>query len=114
MLEIERPLRRMNEICCPDCAYGDITCLYTCKKTDCEPTPNCAEAGRGAHAAYCTKKCAICLKYHSPNCGSTFLPIPACQGQCAATAGLLCQTENCSKYGCNVPECAAEVGKICG
>eukprot|EP00918_Siedleckia_nematoides_P053949 GHVU01117902.1.p1 GENE.GHVU01117902.1~~GHVU01117902.1.p1 ORF type:complete len:110 (+),score=5.51 GHVU01117902.1:326-655(+) len=109
MLEIERPLRRMNEICCPDCAYGDITCLRTCKKTDCELTANCAEAGKGAHAAYCMKKCAIGVEINY-----NFLPLPACQGQCAATAGLLCQTENCWNHGCNVPECAAEVGKICG
>eukprot|EP00918_Siedleckia_nematoides_P053947 GHVU01117898.1.p1 GENE.GHVU01117898.1~~GHVU01117898.1.p1 ORF type:complete len:112 (+),score=6.10 GHVU01117898.1:326-661(+) len=111
MLEIVRPLRRMNVICCPDCPQDDISCLMTCTR-GCRPPTDCTEAGKGAHAAYCTEQCAK-KKCDATVCPSGSMPEPACRGHCAATAGHLCREFNCLEYGCFVPECEAEVVEKC-
>eukprot|EP00922_Rhytidocystis_sp_ex-Travisia-forbesii_P065158 GHVS01096851.1.p1 GENE.GHVS01096851.1~~GHVS01096851.1.p1 ORF type:complete len:196 (+),score=10.55 GHVS01096851.1:252-839(+) len=97
--------------CCSSCTPGDIECFMTCQRS-CLPQRGCEKAGQNVYAITCQRICGMTLR------GSSFVPLAACRGICAAQAQIMCQRYACREYGCTPfmagPRCLREAPRLCG
>eukprot|EP00922_Rhytidocystis_sp_ex-Travisia-forbesii_P047320 GHVS01070472.1.p1 GENE.GHVS01070472.1~~GHVS01070472.1.p1 ORF type:complete len:329 (-),score=42.14 GHVS01070472.1:223-1209(-) len=100
-----RPSRMdFGEMCCADCPDRNISCLAACKRTGCQRVGTCRDAGKGAYASFCQKRCDVMM---GMSFGAVrFLPDKACRGSCSGNVQKLCAAKSCTDYGCYAPECA--------
>eukprot|EP00922_Rhytidocystis_sp_ex-Travisia-forbesii_P059282 GHVS01087907.1.p1 GENE.GHVS01087907.1~~GHVS01087907.1.p1 ORF type:complete len:604 (-),score=89.53 GHVS01087907.1:342-2153(-) len=93
-----------SEICCADCPSLSASCLSKCKTTGCFEAEKCADAGKGAYAAFCQSRCEVMMgmSFNSVE----FLPDEACRGYCSANVQKLCAANSCEDHGCYAAECA--------
>lgn len=94
--------------CCQNCIKGDVLCLANCDRM-CRPGAECNAAGAGAYAAFCQEAC----RYMGGLNRQMYLPLKACEGECAAQTQELCKRSMCREYGCEVADCARHAPQRC-